>query len=72
VPGARGAWVPIATSHHGQCLRPTLPETHKGVIFIHIREPPGMQRPRLPFHVVGLGGLVMESRPPALNRKVVE
>jgi hypothetical protein len=27
VPGARGAWAPNATSHHGWCLGSTLPET---------------------------------------------
>jgi hypothetical protein len=31
-----------------------------------------MRRPGLPFLVAGLGGLVMESCPPALNLMVVE
>jgi hypothetical protein len=65
-------WVPIATSHRGRCLRPTLPKTRKGAIFICIREPLGMRRLGLPFWVAGLGGLVMESRPAALNFRVVE
>jgi hypothetical protein len=32
----------------------------------------GMRRPVLPFQVAGLGGLVTESHPPALNHRVVE
>jgi hypothetical protein len=72
VVGARGAWVPTATSHRGRCLRSTLPKTCKDVIFIGIGEPPGMRKHGLPFRVAGLGGLVMESHPPALNHRVVE
>jgi hypothetical protein len=49
-----------------------LPKTRKGAIFIRIGEPSGMRRPGLPFLVAGLGGLVMESCPPALNLMVVE
>jgi hypothetical protein len=39
---------------------------------ICIREPLGMRRPELPFWVARLGGLVMESRPTVLNRRLVE
>jgi hypothetical protein len=72
VPGARGVLVPTAMSHRGWCFRPTLLKTPKGAIFISIREPSGMQKPGLPFWVVWLGGLVTESRPLALNHKVVK
>jgi hypothetical protein len=65
-------WVPTATSHRGRCLRPTLPQTRKGVIFIRIGEPQGMWRPGLTFRIAWLGGLVMESYLPTLNRRVVE
>jgi hypothetical protein len=69
---ARGAWVPTAMSHRGRCLRLMLPETCKGAIFIRIGEPMGMRRLGLPFRVAGVGGLVMESRPPTLNHRVLE
>jgi hypothetical protein len=68
---ARGMWVPAATSYCGRCLRPMLPETRKWAIFICIWEPPGMRRPDVPYRVAGLGGLVTESYPVALNRRLV-
>jgi hypothetical protein len=48
----------------GRCLR--------SMRYLSVSGVPIMRRPGLPFLVIGLGGLVMESRPLMLYRSVVE
>jgi hypothetical protein len=70
-------WIPYSSAqcqgHVGSyCYVPSWPVLNIDATRIYIDEPPCMQRPRLPFRVARIGGLVMESHPPALNHRVVE
>jgi hypothetical protein len=38
----RCAWAPVATSHHGKCLGPLLPEALGLTMLIHCGKPSGM------------------------------